>query len=296
MGQLGLSLSKVSASFFSLRKLFDHSSTPVKEKLQLFRSYIAAKWTWCSPAVWPTVKALRSLESFKHTLLLSLLKLDSDPLIPFLSNTISRRRAVKAVCHAHGCKRWGSLWLEHLWSFWGHALRSTLALPLHELMRACSSFAAGRTRVPRHVIVDLIPRQLQLFWQRRRQTLPPYPWVEVLANDRIAWQNQLKLWLANWGYHESVTLPKMPPWYLHDRQLLLVGERLAMFRPARLFPDSPYLDSVRHIKPGVPSRRTWTCWVVLINKAAGVLLVPPKQIKRDPLWIQFSLEEDLTSN
>ena len=48
MGQLGLSLSKVSASFFSLRKLFDHSSTPVKEKLQLFRSYIAAKWTWCS--------------------------------------------------------------------------------------------------------------------------------------------------------------------------------------------------------------------------------------------------------
>ena len=86
----------------------------------------------------------------------------------------------------------------------------------------------------------------------------------------------------------------MPPWYLHDRQLLLVGERLAVLRPARLFPDSPYLDSVRHIKPGVPSRRTWTCWVVLINKAAGVLLVPPKQIKRDPLWIQFSLEEDLT--
>ena len=92
---------------------------------------------------------------------------------------------------------------------------------------------------------------------------------------------------------------KLLPWsryhhvIFHDRQLLLVGERLAVLRPARLFPDSPYLNSVQHIKPGVPSRKTWTCWVVLDGKAAGILLVPPKLLKRDPLWIQFSLEGDV---
>ena len=144
MGQLGVSLSKMSSSFFALRKLFDHPDTPVKEKLQLFRSYIASKWTWCSPAVWPTLRSLKSLESFKHTMLLSLLKLDVDPLIPFLSNTVSGRKAVKATCHAHKCKRWGTLWLQHMWSFWGHALRSGLGLPLHKIIASCNSFAAGR--------------------------------------------------------------------------------------------------------------------------------------------------------
>ena len=64
--QLGVSLAKTSSACFAL-------DTPVKEKLALFQSYVASKWAWCSPVVYPSARALKSLEAFKHTFLLSLL-------------------------------------------------------------------------------------------------------------------------------------------------------------------------------------------------------------------------------
>ena len=75
LGQLGVSLAKTSSAFFALRRLMDHPDTPVKEKLALalFQSYVA----WCSPVVYPSARALKSLEAFKHTFLLSLLRIQA---------------------------------------------------------------------------------------------------------------------------------------------------------------------------------------------------------------------------
>ena len=118
----------------------------------------------------------------------------------------------------------------------------------------------GRPRIPRSALVDFIPRQLQIFWQQRRPSRCPYPWIEVLASDRHAWQDQLPLWLRRWGYSDVVAA--MPPNYLLDRQLLLVGDKLAVLRPARVFPESPYGSELCHVIQSVPTRRTWVCWVV----------------------------------
>ena len=72
LGQLGLSLAKVSSSFFGLRRIFDHPSTAVETKLELFRSYVTAKWAWCAPASWPSRRSLKGIDAFKHTLIVAL--------------------------------------------------------------------------------------------------------------------------------------------------------------------------------------------------------------------------------
>ena len=185
LGQRGLSLAKVSTSFFGLR-IFDHPSTAVGTKLELFRSYVTAKWAWCAPASWPSCRSLKSIDAFKHTLLLSLLRIDVDPLLPYLTNTISRRRAVRYICYEHGSNSWGELWLTRLWNFWGHAFRSGNALPLQAILQTCNSHVVGRSRVPKSFVIDFVPRKLQKFWCRVRSN-SPYPFIGVLAQDRVAW-------------------------------------------------------------------------------------------------------------
>ncbi|CAE7947855.1 pol [Symbiodinium sp. KB8] len=65
LGQLGLSLSKLSSAFFGLRRLFDHPDTPVCEKLLLFQTYITSKWTWCCPVIF--LSRLRGEYDFEET-------------------------------------------------------------------------------------------------------------------------------------------------------------------------------------------------------------------------------------
>ena len=190
IGQLGVSLAKLSSAFFGLRRLFDHPDTPVHEKLLLFQTYITSKWTWCCPTIFPSRKSLRSLESFKHTLLLSLLKLQSDPLQGFVVNTIARRRAVKVLCEVHKSTRWGELWLSRLWTFWGHVLRQQPVLPLGTVLRSCSSWRVLTGRTAASDLLFFIPRRLQLFWQQVRNE-SPFPDVESLAQDRVAWSRTL---------------------------------------------------------------------------------------------------------
>ena len=285
LGQMGASLAKVSASFFGLRKLFDHPDTPVSEKLDLFRSYITSKWAWASPTSWPSRQALKSLEAFKHTLLLSLLRLEVDPLVPLLRNIISRRRAVQAVCSAHNSEPWGQVWLTRLWNFWGgHALRSRSGLPLQKLLVACSSFTVGRKRVPKQSVQEFLPRKLQLKWCKFKAS-SPYPWVEALAQDREGWNLQLKPWLKQWGYGAG---PKLrSPNFLLDRQLLMVGKQLAVLRPARVFPDEPYHQEVQHIQPLEPSARKWLIWCFLTKSSCRLYIRPPSQVGRQKsMWMQ----------
>ena len=71
-----------------------------------------------------------------------------------------------------------------------------------------------RSRVPKSFVIDFAPRKLQKFWCRVRSN-SPYPFIEVLAQDRVAWAAALPLWLSHWGFGKS-----QPPG-LWDRQLLL---------------------------------------------------------------------------
>ena len=284
LGQLGVSLAKVSASFFGLRRLFDHPETPVSEKLALFQTYITSKWAWCSPAVFPSRKALRSLEAFKHTLLLSLLKIQIDPLQPFLVNTIARRRSVKVLCEVLGSQRWGQVWLSRLWTFWGHALRSRQNLPLRHLLNKCSSFRVLSGRVAASCLQDFLPRKLQLAWNRLREG-SPFPDVESLAQDRDSWSQVLPKWLHRWGYGGS-DIAKLPDNYLHDRQLLVVGSSLAILRPARVFPDEPYSRELQHVQVMSPCRTCWTVWCMIMPEGTSVTLLPPQNARLKTCHLQ----------
>ena len=294
LGQLGLSLSKLSSAFFGLRRLFDHPDTPVCEKLLLFQTYITSKWTWCCPVIFLSRKALRSLESFKHTLLLSLLKLQSDPLQGFVVNTISRRRAVKVLCEVHRSARWGELWLQRLWNFWGHILRHRVNLPLQTLLGMCSSWRVLSGRTAASDLLFFIPRRLQIFWNQVRDR-SPFPDVESLSQDREAWSQVLPLWLSKWGYGGS-ELDRLPPNYLHDRQLLLVGKTLAILRPARVFPEEPYSRELQHVQRGQPRPTQWTLWCRLSEDGCCLSLMPPKQRDRQALYLQaYCPTQDVTT-
>ena len=236
LGQLGISLSKLSLAYFGLRRPFDHPDTPVQEKLLLFQTYITSKWTWCCPTVYPSRKCLRSLEAFKHTLLLSLLRLQSDPLQSFVVSTISRRRPVKVLCEVHKSSRWGELRLCRLSTFWGHSFRQQGELPLQCLMRRCSSWRVLTGRMAGSDLLSFILRKLQLVWGHLRGE-SIFPDVESLAHDRDAWMQALPHWPGKWGgwLQWFSDIGRLPANYLHDRQLLLIGKRLAILRPARVF-------------------------------------------------------------
>ena len=288
LGQLGISLAKMSSAFFGLRRLFDHPDTPVKEKLLLFQSYITSKWTWCCPTVYPTVRALKSLESFKHTLLLSLLKLQTDPLQPFLANVVSRRRAVKVICEIHKSARWGELWLTRLWTFWGHAFRSKADLPLQHLLAKGSSWRVVSGRSAASDLLFFIPRKLQLVWNLLREG-SPFATIEGLAQDRECWSATLPRWLRKWGYGSS-EIARLPDNYLYDRQLVLVGKSLAVLRPARVFPEEPYSREVQHIRRGVPRLKQWTVWARILDIGVCLTLIPPKEHHAQATHVQVLSE------
>ena len=89
--------------------------------------------------------------------------------------------------------------------------------------------------------------------------------IEQLAMDREVWLACLPKWLARWGYSGSV-LDKMPDNYLHDRQLLLIGDSLAILRPARIFPEEPYCRSLQRIQRGGPTTKGWMLWCRLLEE------------------------------
>ena len=294
LGQLGASLAKVSAAFFGLRRLFDHPDTPVSEKLALFQSYITSKWAWCAPSVYPTSKSLRSLEAFKHTLLLSLLKIQVDPLQPFVTNTIARRRSVKVLCEVFSSPRWGQVWLSRLWTFWGHALRSQQDLPLRNILNKCSSYRVLSGRVSASHLQEFLPRKLQLAWNLLRGE-SPFADIESLAQDREGWLSVMPAWLRRWGYGGS-EIAKLPNNYLHDRQLLIVGTFLAVLRPARVFPDEPYSRELQHIQICAPNRTKWVLWCSLQAEGTTVTLIPPKKLNRQACHLQqLCIRQDLLS-
>ena len=196
---------------------------------------------------------------------------------------------MRYICSEHGSNSWGELWLTRLWNFWGHAFRSANALPLQAILQTCNSHVVGRSRVPKSFVIDFVPRKLQKFWCRVRSN-SPYPSIENLAQDRVAWATALPLWLSYWGFGKS---PPVEPPDLWDRQLLLVGKQHAIFRPARLFPDAPYRRPIQRVIPGKPSKTAWFVWALLGSDCVSAIVVPPVSSSRQQILFQGACSSDL---
>ena len=112
-----------------------------------------------------------------------------------------------------------------------------------------------------------------------------------MAQDRIAWQQALVRWQQYWGFSSDPLLHIETS--LLDRQLLLVGDAVAVLRPARLFPDEPYATDVQKITVGRPTKSHWFVWVQHCPQAVSVVVVPPRSSARTQLLLQGKASDNL---
>ena len=238
-------LRKTNNTFFAFKRLLDDSGTSLALRLNLFDSFVTSKWQWAAPALFPDQKSLRQLESHKNTYLLSICRVGTDPLMHWVDNTISRRRAVRLMCLMANGPDWRKVWLKRFWTYHGHLARCKLQHPQRILLSVCSS--ANLTRGLRASwITDLPIRKLQRVYTKLLENdamhqAAPGLW-EVQAQDRKAWSGMLSAWLKYW-----IPPPKEPKAdldYLLHRQLVLLwqGKKLQQmyFRPAKDCLEQPY--------------------------------------------------------
>ena len=194
-------LRKTNNTFFAFKRLLDDSGTSLALRLNLFDSFVTAKWQWAAPALFPDQKALRQIESRKNTYLLSICRVGTDPLMHWVDNTISRRRAVRLMCSLANGPDWRRVWLRRFWSYHGHVARCKISHPQRVLVGMCSS--ANFTRGLRAAwIADLPIRKLQRVYVKMLEGEPAHQdraslW-EVQAQDRKAWGGMLNAWLRYW--------------------------------------------------------------------------------------------------
>ena len=151
-------------------------------------------------------------------------------------------------------------------------------------MRQCSSYRVLSGRTAASDLLYFIPRKLQIVWCHLRGS-SPFPDVESLSQDREAWMLVLPLWLNRWGYGSS-EITSLPANYLHDRQLLLIGKSLAILRPARVFPETPYSRELQHVQQGNPRTTMWSLWIRMLPAGCCFTLLPATQPNRKPLHLQ----------
>ena len=120
----------------------------------------------------PTKAMLTRLEAAKTTFLLSLFRIPTDPLLAWVENTVSRRRAVKVVCRENKGPDWRTTWLIRLWSYLGHLTRTHHLQPMQRILRACSSSWLGPDLRPAW-IADLLIRRVQKVYAK-------WPWATAI--------------------------------------------------------------------------------------------------------------------
>ena len=138
-------LRKTNNAYYGFKRLMDSGHAPIGVRLLIFSTYITAKWAWCAPILIPTKQALRRIESAKNTFLLSLFRLPTDPLLSWIDNTISRRRAVRYLCQVNGGPNWRAVWLGRQWAYLGHLARTPHKQPMRRLLTMCHSRNIGGT-------------------------------------------------------------------------------------------------------------------------------------------------------
>ena len=281
-------LRKTSNTYFGFNRLLDDGATPLALRFQLFESYIAAKWQWAAPAMYPDTRSLKTIEGNKNTDLLSLCRVGTDPLLPWLENTVSRRRAVRLACMIAKGPDWRRMWLCRLWNYYGHLARSPIQHPMRVLLNVCSS-SNLRRGLKASWVSDLPIRKLQKICAviapdhvRAAAGL----W-EVCAQDRKVWQKLQKEWLQHWLPKSREPQPTVE--YLLQRQLVLLKRKSAaeqMFlRPARDVLEAPYRTGAMIIAEA-PKQPTSAIWLLQEGDGCQLVLMLQGQDVRHAISVQ----------
>ncbi|CAE7276591.1 pol [Symbiodinium sp. CCMP2456] len=250
-------LRKTSNAYYGFKRIMDAGQAPIATRLHIFNTFITSKWAWAAPLLMPNARALRRLEAAKNTFLLSLFRLPTDPLMSWVDNTITRRRAVKVICRQNGGPDWRKTWLLRQWSYLGHLARTSHLQPMMRILKACGLSSSIRP-VPRPAwLADLLIRRVQRVYQT-------WPWAtmipawEAFAQDRIQWANHASWWVSHWVQDDAV--PSIE--YLQERQVVILRGKQGILdcflRPAKDFTEVPYTTSLPVIKHGkMPGSFVW---------------------------------------
>ena len=215
-----------------------------------------------APAMYPDTRSLKTIEGNKNTYLLSLCRVGTDPLLPWLGNTASRRRAVRLACMIAEGPDWRRMCLCRLWNYYGHLARSPIQHPMRVLLNVCSS-SNLRRGLKASWVSDLPVRKLQKICAviapdhvRAAAGL----W-EVCAQDRKVWQKLQKEWLQHWLPKSREPQPTVE--YLLQRQLVLLKRKSAA--------EQMFLRPARDVLTEAPKQPTSAIW--LLQEGDGCQLV-----------------------
>ena len=195
----------------------------------------------------PNQAALRRIEAAKNTFLLSLFRLPTDVLMPWVDNVISRRRAIKVICKQIGGPDWRKIWMLRQWSYLGHLARTPHLQPMMRILQAVGAAHAG-PQIRASWTADLLIRRVQKIYRTWAwaQDIPAW---ETFAKDRAQWAQHARLWLSHWVPEDST--PSFE--YLLQKQVVIIRHKQGILdcflRPSKDFTEVPYSTPLHTIRP-----------------------------------------------
>ena len=276
---LSHSLRKMSSAYHAMRHLLNQPQTPHRVKALLFQSYITSKCSWGCGAIWPTMRALKSVEGLMHSLMLGIFRFTIDPFSTWLENTKHRRRAVRLYCQMTQLDSWAVVWLKRVWTYLGHVARCRVDTPLPGLVLATNSRRLALGGLRPSWLSETIAHKLRLRYQSLCVPGECLYW-ESQAQNREGWVNMLPRWLASWN--ASLPCPDSTS-FLGERQLVLVEGGAAGLRPTRHPPEASYTQGLVQVRClNFKVRRQVLLWLVLGEQGSACLFrfqkgVPLKQ-------------------
>ena len=240
-------LRKTSNAYYGFKRIMDCGQAPLATRLLIFNTFITSKWTWASPLLTPNKVALRRLEAAKNTFLLSLFRLPTDPLMGWVDNVVTRRRAVRVICKVNGGPDWRRTWMTRQWAYLGHLARTRHLQPMMKILQAVGTASSGPP-VPASWTTDLLIRRVQRIYQTWTWAREIPAW-ETFARDRTQWLNHAHLWVNHWVPDDA------PPTfdYLQEKQVVILKDKSRMLdcflRPSKDFTEVPYMSPLRVVKP-----------------------------------------------
>ncbi|CAE7686334.1 pfp [Symbiodinium microadriaticum] len=284
-------LRKTNHAYYGFKRIMDCGQAPLSVRLLIFETFITAKWAWAAPLLMPNQVALRRIEAAKNTFLLSLFRLPTDALMPWVDNVISRRRAVKLICKQVGGPDWRKTWLLRQWSYLGHLARTQHVQPMMRILRAVGAAHAGPEVRPSWT-TDLLIRRVQRIYQTWDWAHHIPAW-ETFAQDRTQWSNYARAWVKHWVPDDAV--PTFD--YLLQKQVVIVKHKKSIIdcflRPSKDFTEVPYSTPLHIIKPAKLSMPF--IWGKADHGRCAVLVAHGTDVKRGILVHSLAPEPTVVS-
>ena len=283
---LSRSLTRAMHAFWGHYGILKACRTAVADRLMLLTAFVTSRWRWMSPAVRPTTRILRLLETCHTNLLMMICNPAKDPLCGVHSDWISRRRAARMIGQYFGQAPWPAVHVQQFAGYWGHAARVphswspiSKVLTLRDVRWQMVHPDVTRTRGNRPDITLF----LQRFWDDHgRDPLHAEPlfWTEA-AQDRHRWKRFIACLLGACGYAQSLWYPDLSLVDLHERQLLVVGRKFFLL-PMRHFPVEELYDNSLCVVPDTDAYQDLSGWIVATDGSSrlniggfAVVIQPP---------------------